>query len=260
MVVYQNTLEGGTSGVAITTGNSGGASGDAFHAVIGGSAVTFDSTRAAHGGLSAKISPTSGNAANVKYGQATAGVAFNATQIAFRYYLYWTGLPSTTYTMFRADDSAGAIKLRLNVGTNGRPILGYAGVATAWTATNAIPINKWVRLEMREVVATSGGSVNFAFYDGDSTTPIDSVDLTGLNTGSTTINQVNFGKYGTDTTVSPFWVDDIVVNTSTTSYIGPVTPPPGVTSPVKRWNGTAYVSQSVFRWNGSLYVPVVAAT
>src|SRR5438067_677165 len=49
-----NSAEGGTNGTTVTTGNSGGGSGDAFSAVNIGTtgAVTFDSSASAHGGLS----------------------------------------------------------------------------------------------------------------------------------------------------------------------------------------------------------------
>ena len=35
---------------------------------------------------------------------------------------------------------------------------------------------------------------------------------------------------------------------------------PPLSSPIKRWNGTAYVNQKALRWNGTAYVPVVINT
>src|SRR5678815_2034732 len=59
-VIRKNTFEGGTDTVAITTGNSGGASGDAFSAV-NGAANVFDATEEAHGNMSLKIPSASGS-------------------------------------------------------------------------------------------------------------------------------------------------------------------------------------------------------
>ena len=57
MTTLTNSFEGGTNGTGITAANSGGASGNAFDNVLGqfGGTVTYSSTVAAHGSLSAKV-------------------------------------------------------------------------------------------------------------------------------------------------------------------------------------------------------------
>jgi hypothetical protein len=58
VTLLTNNFEGGSNGSTITTGNSGGASGNAWDTItIGTSAVdVYDNSQAAHGSLSCKLS------------------------------------------------------------------------------------------------------------------------------------------------------------------------------------------------------------
>src|SRR6185437_11916460 len=57
-----NSAEGGTAGVAVTTSNSGGASGDAFSVVYkaSGAGLVFATAAAAHGSLGYALTGSSG--------------------------------------------------------------------------------------------------------------------------------------------------------------------------------------------------------
>jgi hypothetical protein len=224
MTLLQNTLEGGTNATTITTGNSGGASGNAFHAIVG--ACTYDTTRAAHGTMSAKLTPTSGAACNIKYGAQSGGSMLASTSPAARVYAYFTANPSSEYTFLRADDASNAIRFRINISAAGKLIVSTndgTSTTTRWTSTQSVPLNQWVRIEIRAVIAAgTGGSIECAFYVGDSTSPVDSFTVSGINTGANAVQSIQFGKYGSDTTATAFWLDEIAVNTSTSSFIGPV--------------------------------------
>lgn len=222
MAEYSNTAEGGTHAATITPANSGGASGSAFGFVTG--AVTYDNTRAAHGSLSAKVAPVSGSPAYVQLGAVGSGWA--AMLFAFRFYVYFAALPTTTYTLFRAnDDNSSTMGVRYNIDNAGKLILGYGNgsTVTAWTSTQAVPTNQWVRVEGRIAKSATAGQVAGAFYAGDSGTAIDSfTSATNLNTGTAAMTAAALGKYGTDTSAAAFWFDDFKVDTNRGSFIGPV--------------------------------------
>ena len=103
-IIRQNTFEGGNDGDAITTGNSGGVSGDAFNYATAQGATTFEATDPIRGVLSALMVLGSGD--------------FNA--------LGWD-LPDVSVTAFRGyvtvSDATPAGNTRLFYGeNNGDPI------------------------------------------------------------------------------------------------------------------------------------------
>lgn len=224
MTTLSNSLEGGTNTATITTSNSGGGSGDAFGFVQG--SPIYDNTRAAHGSQSAKLTPVSGSVCSVQLG--ATGSGWNSTQFAARFYAYFTANPSSTFTLFRAnDDTLNANQmLRLNYDNLGKLVLTYgtgSTTATPWTSTSSVPLNQWVRIEVRMEKSAGAGFVAAAFYPADSTTATDSFSSAStLTTGTLPLTAATFGKYGTDTTATAFWLDDLKVDTARTSFIGAV--------------------------------------
>ena len=86
-----NTFEGATNGTAITTQNSGGASGNALNQVkCTSGTITYSTASAAHGQVSALLSPTTG----------LCYVGWNSTSIAPA-----TAAYGRAYVKFSADPS-----------------------------------------------------------------------------------------------------------------------------------------------------------
>lgn len=220
MAVKTNSFEGGTNGTGITSGNSGGASGDAFDfLVIGtGATVTFDNTRAAHGTLSARVTPTASQTANGNW------QGLNTTDFAIRKYIYLTAATTDDTYWFRSSNAGGGTRLvSLHGDSAGRLVLRTPS-ATVWTSTSTVPLNQWVRIEMYAHIGTgtTDGKVAAAFYSADSTTPIDSFTNNALNMGTTAIDQIGFLKYNNQAYATAFWVDDLRIDTAATGLLGPV--------------------------------------
>src|SRR5436190_21171956 len=83
-MLLSNSAEGGTNGTAVTTGNSGGGSGDAFNTSTGVNGTrVFDNTQSAHGSLSYKLI----NAVNTTNILAWTGISLAGTEVWWRVYV-----------------------------------------------------------------------------------------------------------------------------------------------------------------------------
>jgi hypothetical protein len=234
-----NSAEGGSSGTTVTTGNSGGASGNAWDVVgIGtGDSLTFDSTYAAHGLLSYKISTgSSANPCDVQWSSSLTGSSVG--EIWFRAYLYFTANPASAIKLIVANVS-GTQAAALQLLTTGQLRWLNTSGATILTTTNSIPLNQWCRIEGFIVGSSTVGQVSVSLYD----TP-DSGTATETETSAATQNTdgaMTLIRYGVDVGVAnigPFWMDDIGV--STTGYLGPsvITGSGGVTMAGMAIDGT----------------------
>ena len=258
MVKLRNSFEGGTNAIDITPGNSGGVSGDAFAAVT---PTTPFTNAQAHSGVLSMGLPAS---AISGYGR----WAFAATKnVAARTYHRLSGAISATdfdvmqirvgatniATIRISGYSAPAGALRLRV-----------GAVTSWTATAALPLNTWFRVEalIEQGTGAADGRIRLAYFLGDDTTAVqDSGWITGLALGGdgAGIDSVVLGK--TSGAASPAsFMDDAAANTGadyTGSFIGSSVVP-AASSPAKRWNvaTSAYVDLDSRRWDGTKYVPV----
>lgn len=224
MALQTNSLEGGSNGTTITTGNSGGVSGAAFAAVAG--SPTFSNAQAAHGSLSANMGNTAA-AALVRY-----SVASN--HVAVRSYFWLGGLSAADERLVIFQDSSGASSYAYIVANGaGKLRFGCTGGSSMWTAAATYPTSQWLRLEMYCVAGstTSNGVAKVGIYVGDSTTPIETVytsSALNIGGGGATFGRVVVGTYS-GTLAQQVYVDDIAVEDSASDLIGPVTASP--TSP-----------------------------
>ncbi|GAA0853513.1 hypothetical protein ACFQVD_26425 [Streptosporangium amethystogenes subsp. fukuiense] len=200
-----NTFEGGTNTTAISTGNSGGTSGNAFSLAEN---VTFSTTRAAHGLLSARMPAESGpTRASLGYDLSGNGTRW------MRGYFYsasWASDP-TLMLLFTADFYSFEVQLtatqaRVNV---------YNGTSTATTATiSAAPaVNQWIRVELQANNTT--GAAELRLYN-----TADSSTATGTATGTRTIPASAWGgATWTNIGAAETYADD--VGWSDEGWLGP---------------------------------------
>jgi hypothetical protein len=229
-----NTLEGGTDTTTITTGNSGGASGDAFNnVVIGASATeTFSATHAAHGGLAMKITqPASGVSTYVDW----TGFGTLTTDVWFRLYVYRTANGSSEGYVVSVRNAAAAACCYIAISAAGIIRIWNASSAqAALTGSVAVGLNQWVRIEMRVFPSTTIGEIDWWLYNTPDA-PIGSHDETKSATGlvlAANVDQVRWGMPSTPQPVSESsWYDDLAV--STAGQLGPAgaPPPPATTVP-----------------------------
>lgn len=211
-----NNAEGGTSGTTVTTGNSGGASVNAFDVVTIGtsSAVTFDNGHAAHGSLAYKMAVPVG-VANISSVAWTTSLGTQTT-VWFRLYLYFTSQPAT-FGVWRALQGASLCAGVVLV-SDGTMQVRNAANGTVFTTASVIPINQWFRLEGFVTGSASTGQVELKFFSSlDATVPDETqTSLANLNLRG----PPNTYQAGALTSVgSTFWIDDLGV--STVGYMGP---------------------------------------
>lgn len=259
MVKLRNSFEGGTNAIDITPGNSGGVSGDAFAAVT--PTTPFTNAQAHSGVLSMGLPDT----AISGYGR----WAFAATKgVAIRTYHRVSGAISATdfdVMQVRRGAATNIATIRISgYSTPAGALRLRVGVSNAWTATAALPLNTWFRVEVliEQGTGVADGRIRLAYFLGDDTTAVqDSGWITGLalGGGGAGVDSVVLGKTSSAAAPAAF-MDDAAANTGadyTGTFIGPSVVPV-TSSPAKRWNvaTSAYVDLDSRRWDGTKYVPV----
>ena len=213
-----NTAEGGTAGVSVTTGNSGGASGNAFTVVSRGSGATliYSAAAAAHGALGYSIKGSSGTATFVGWN------GYSATSMAIRFY-YNPGPTLPSKVMRLADiRNSTATASRVELSASNQLFIQNAAGTTVTTFPHALQANTWYRIELTISISSSAAAINAAYYPADSTTPVDPAysTITG-NTGTANIAQVSIGSPASATWTGTSYFDDVAAQAGSTAFIGP---------------------------------------
>lgn len=206
-----NSFEGGTDEANITTGNSGGASGDAFDSVsIGtGATVVYDNAQAAHGSNSARIATTgTSSLAYVAYTLAS------VTSDISRAYIRLTSLPAVVQILTRYMSGANQ-GLRVNVKAAGTLEVRDAGNTVVGTTTSAVTPGQFWRYELQPGFGAGAGTCVLRLYtDPDSDTITDSLNLSGL-TLTANATEVRFGVGAAAANMAAVWFDDLAVEGAT---------------------------------------------
>lgn len=228
MTVLVNSFEGGTNTTVITTGNGGGASGNAFDS-IGGS-PTFSSTQAAHGSLSCEVSVSSSTA----YVAWTTSLGSQAT-VYFRQYFYIPSNPSGTIYLTKFTQPGIVTCASVMLEASGQLAFWDTNGTARITSTESVPLNAWFRIEGFVTGNASTGQLALNIYNS-----MDSRVVTETHTSAATLN--TFGTISgfdaglpTSTTFT-YWLDDIGL--STQGFLGPVGSPPLTNSFEGGTNGT----------------------
>ena len=223
-----NNAEGGTNATSVTTGNSGGESGDSFQVVSmpGGSALTFDASEVAHGLMAYKYVLSSPVSANF-------GWIFNASQSRLygRVYLRLTDYPATQEQGLVVFMSGGSYAAGFTVNSSGFLMLrGRRGgiVDQLVVSTWAVPLNAWFRLEWDFTLHSTEGELAVHYFAlPDSITPDNTISRTSLALDNTSADRMLLGAIGTSyADGKTVWFDDLNVNT--TGLPGPAISAPSV--------------------------------
>ena len=227
IIQLTNTFEGGTNGTTISTGNSGGLSGNAFDVVNvpASGTVAFSNAEAAHGSLSGELATTTAGSPYVAWSNSMG----TQNQVWFREYLYFTANPGSAQRVFEPN-SGGTAGGGVMVGTSGKLLTVDSSGTTETTSTNSIPLNAWFRIEGYVIGSATAGQVQVALFDSPDSTVSTEVNTTAgnLNTGGPlTVYRFGHGDGSTIANLGPFWMDNIGL--SNAGYLGPsINPfPPG---------------------------------
>src|SRR6266508_2928738 len=222
-MLLTNTFEGGSGGVAITAGNSGGASGTAFDQVTvsaGDGAANFDTAHPAHGGLGmlCQTGATTGEA----YVMWSAALGGTFATLFDRTYLYLPALPGTQTRLIRWL-SVSTVRGSLQISTAGKLLLTDSAGTTVATSATTLPTGSQFRVEAKCTGDAAAGVLEAKiFLTPDATSPNETLTATALNTGGT-IDRVRFGQTGTAIANVSFYLDDL--GAADGDYLGPASAP-----------------------------------
>lgn len=218
MPTLTNSAEGGSEDAAVTAGNSGGASGNAFDSVsiTGSGSITFDNEHS-RGNRAFKITGDTTNATYLNYTSSlgTVGEAWG------RVYVYFTANPGATLGVVRLR--IGGLQVsRFTISTSGMWQIRNASNSLLATMTSTITLNAWTRMEWHVLATAAGGDIECRLYNtADSNSITDQLSDTNAAL-ATNIDEVNVGHHNANP-VTTFWADDLNVNTTT--WPGPALTP-----------------------------------
>lgn len=208
MVALVNSAEGGTLAAAVTSANSGGASGTPWDVVsVGGTgAITYDNTQVNSGALSYKIvGDTTANTLLNWDGLGTVPEAWG------RVYLYLTAVPASSVAcVWVRNASSNVTRVRIN--TAGKVEITDGANAVILTSTTSVATGQWIRLEWHVIaLATNGTAEVRLFNTASSTTPTETLASTTASLFGN-LTRVSYGRIAT-TNPPTLWLDDLVANT-----------------------------------------------
>jgi hypothetical protein len=219
--VLSNTFEGGTDGAAVTTANSGAASGSAFDSVTtgGSGSLTFRSGAAAHGNLGLQAQ-TSGNVNSSAQWSSAFG---SPSQFWVRDYFVIGLLPSVIARLSQFADSSAVPQWGVAVDTSGhigvRNISAGSFPSGGLSGATLTP-GQFGRYELSAAYSAGAWTVVLRVFLGtnsEGTTP----DFT-LTPSAMTLNPLASAAWGAILPSAAFWNadhDDIAV--SLDGWIGP---------------------------------------
>lgn len=216
MTFLRNNCEGAASGTTITTANSDdNSAGDPLDISTSGTRI-YDNSWTHSGTTSWKCEGTSGNTAILAWDRTD-------TRLAFRGYVKFSALPSATCAILQARNSGsmGEVQMR----TDGKIQVTDDTGAILHTTAAALSVDTTYRFEytIEKGATTSNGKVSFAYYLGDSPTPVESAFVsTTANMGTADVTSMRFGKLTGIASTWAVWFDDVAVEYGATAFIGPL--------------------------------------
>lgn len=207
--------EGGTDGVAISTGNSGGASGTAWDLVQRGTNATneFDSATAANGTYSALMATgATSTTAHLRWAAAIiAAWPSGMTTHYGRCYVRTAALPSVDRSIVELlDATATTNRANIRIRSTGTVRLRNAANGTVATTTTVLSIDTWYRIEWR-IDGSTTGAYELHLFAGNSATPLESI-VGGTADFGGAIGAINFGFVSNAANIASLWLDGIEVN------------------------------------------------
>lgn len=208
------TAEGGAENVTLTTGNSGGASGDAWDTVVTGANATQQYK--ADVVLNGKrcITQFTGASSVSCYAQWTAKIAARwpagMTTNYGRCYLRISAIPAVDTTFVEMSDAAGTTNRgNIRVRSTGAVRLRNAANGTVVTSATILSVNTVYRIEWR-VDGSATGAWELKIFLGESTSALES--LSGTANFGGVIGTYRFGFVANVANSIQYWLDGMNVN------------------------------------------------
>jgi hypothetical protein len=214
MSTVQNNFDGGTNAATITTGNSGGASGDAFSSILGPFVYDTTGARAGEGG-------------RVQIASATTWAMYHAwtsvSQVAARVGFTLNGTVPTTVTLASSINSSFGIIFKFGLNGAGKLFLQDAAGANLATSASALSANTAyvVEYQVAPGASTSTGTIYVQFYTVASPgTLLINYASTTANAGTTNVLRGQLGEHSSVNSLDVTF-DDIKYALGTLTAVGP---------------------------------------
>jgi len=222
-IIRANTAEGGTNGTTVSTGNSGGASGNAWDLVNIPAGQTLTYTASAFAGSHGfDVGTDTGTVAGA---QMRWGDALALTQGALRAFVYLPATaPSVTAIVAQVStNNSGTIGScgKLAISPSGKLALQDAAGTTLWNSPSVLPTGQWLRLELWAIpgTTTSNGQLAAGWASGAAALSESFTSTATANAGTGPIGRASFGKLsGTWSTVHVLF--DRIAVADTAAFIG----------------------------------------
>lgn len=221
MAYVFNTAEGAASGTTVSLANSDDNGAGAALDVSSSGTRQYSNAYKRSGATSFKCEGTSGNTSILGW-DSTVGGSLTVASAAktFRCYFWIVAAPSATceVVQVRNAGNGGAVQLRTDRKLN---IVDDAATIK-YTTTTVLTTLTMYRLEYRVKKGTGSGdgTIEFALFLGESTTPLDSYSTTTANQGTADFVGFRWGKLTGIASTETFYFDDVAQD-DTEALLGP---------------------------------------
>lgn len=251
MPTIENACDG-PNGSTLTVANSDDNGGTALSNVTG--PWTFSSVGAQHAANGWRCQ-SSGTAWRVYF--SFSGV----TTIAVRQYFTFNTLPNAARDLIGMVNATFGTNMRMGLdATNHLQVKNAAG-STLFTATAALSAATGYRVEweINTGTGTTDGSINFRYYLGDSTSPIQSYSASNVNMGSgSTIIRYQLGN--NDAVSIDITYSQVKIVTGSTTPIGPFSTNLTVSLPIAQFTLGLPGPSAISSVSGSVAAPNISFT
>lgn len=188
--VAYNTAEGGSDGVTVTAGNSGGDSGTAFTGVqrTGTTVLAYATSNALHNDVSYRITGDSSGYANVRWHSSALGTLTNSCGAV---YARFDSFGASITFLIALSDDAETFAYRMKTTAAGALQLANSANGTVATSSATMTAGQVYRIEWQ--INHSTGAYAAQFYSGDSVTVAGSFSGTASGAFGPQTQQVRLG-------------------------------------------------------------------
>lgn len=215
-----NSAEGGSDGTNVTTGNSGGSSGDAWQSVAGTPQFETDAAMGGTGSLGYILNPGTGAEESIEWNTLDNQLG---PEVWVRYYHQvntFSGVSGQYMGVWLRDSGANSIGALLFGESREISMLNGPGTVVDSEPDSTLSEDTWYRVELHVISHASLGEMEARIYAGHDTTPLWTLGpVTATNTDGSPISIVRFLHKCDASGASSSWMDDLAI--STESWIGP---------------------------------------
>jgi hypothetical protein len=221
MVAYNNSFEGGIEGADFTSGNSGGASGDAATSVSVGvnGTMTYAGLSAMHGTMGLAMTTTA----------TTVAMYFEYNVVAsdryvWRSYIRLSAQPTIRTVIGRMRSAGATITTVASLMVNAVNCIGVfdSTGAEIVAAAGVVALSASTVYRVEWAVNGITGETEWRLFAGDSTTVLDSKAVTGQAFGAVQIGKIRVGRVVGSGFIGTISFDDILLQDLATGFVGPV--------------------------------------